>query len=382
MATIHSNGSPTLATREDGVGGILPQNGQSSDSRRLLSLRDVVGRYGVCGATVRAACNSGRLRCHVLPSGHRRFAETDVRRWVGVETNEGSERSSRPLIIGVIRVSTEADKQASSLVNQKKEIEEFALANYGRKPDVWNERKASGLLLSHPKFLELIEGITSGAYRNGVIIATYFDRISRNIRELVECLCKANGVELRYIHKETPKDFAEQVSSDIISYMTAVCNRFSGQKAALVLSCQLSPECLKEAFLLKKAGYSDRYIAEEIYKAGFRDEKNGKRLHHCVLAKRVKANWDSLSALYGEESKNEKTSFHAFIEEKTKRTGERSGVTSGQLNKRYVEFCQENGMEPITSQAVGRIMKEELGYKRIDNKDHLMEYKGICLLAS
>ena len=380
------NASPShsLQSNKDGVGGIVPTNGQSFGAgQRLLSLRQVVAMTGCCGATIRQAANRGDLRVSCLPSGHRRFSEADVKRWVGVvDGSEGQDgRSSRPLIIGVIRVSTEKEEQKTSFLRQREEIEGFALSNYGRKVDVWNERKASGLLLSHPKFLELVNGIVSGEYKGGVIIATYADRICRQGRELVECLCKQNGVELRYVHKEAPKDFSEQITEDILAYMTAVCNRNSGMKAKAVLECQVSPDCLKTAFLLKKAGYSDRYIAEEIYKAGFRDEKNGKRLHHCVLAKRVKANWTALVELYGSEASAEKTSFHAFIEEMTRKTKETVGVTSGQLNKRYSEFCKENGMEAITSQAVGRIMKEELGYKRIDNKDHLMEYRGIVLVA-
>jgi excisionase family DNA binding protein len=344
---------------------------------RLLRLREVCLRYAVCPTTIRRATKSGSLRTYLTSGGHRRLSAVDVERWMGIEPTNGKE--SRPLIVGCVRVSTAKEEQATSIDRQREEIEQFARQEYGRGVDLWNERKASGLLFSHPKFLELVENMTSGAWRGGVVISTYADRLARQARELIEYLARLGGVEVRYIHKETPKDFAEQVADDILSYMTAVCNRNSGMKAKAVLECQISPECLKMFFLLVKSGYSQRYAEEEVFKAGHRDNKNGHRIHRNILAKRVRQNWDSLTALYEEESRKTKTTFHTFLEQRTRKTTERITVMAMTLTEAYAKWCRENKVEGISTHKQGKIMKD-LGYVKCQTTGSKIAYRGLSLL--
>lgn len=56
-------------------GSILVMNGAEPYS---LSIGDVAERTGLHVSTVRAYADAGKLRCRRLPSGHRRFRESDV----------------------------------------------------------------------------------------------------------------------------------------------------------------------------------------------------------------------------------------------------------------------------------------------------------------
>lgn len=342
----------------------------------LLTMREAVAFAGVHPQTLRNWHRAGMLRVYVSPGGHRRFDRADLLRAMGRDTEEQGGGNRGRLIIGVVRVSTEKEEQATSLARQREEIEAFAQKEYGKGVDVWNERKASGLLFSHPKLLELIQGLTSGQWRGGVLIATYPDRILRQGRELIEHLARLGGVEVRYIMREEPKDFAEQISEDILAYMTAVCNRNSGMKAKKVLECQISEEGMKRAFELKRAGYADRFIARQLELEGFKDEKTGRPIHHAVISKRLRRSWSVLVKMYGKAEV--KTNYDEFLQEKVRKTDTDSRLTFQTIWDCYEGWCQRRGEQAVSKRVVARKMKAswESGY----NGNGIRVYRGVSLL--
>ena len=45
---------------------------------RLMRLKEAAEKLGVCVKTVRRWCDTGRIKCVRLPSGHRRIPEEEV----------------------------------------------------------------------------------------------------------------------------------------------------------------------------------------------------------------------------------------------------------------------------------------------------------------
>jgi hypothetical protein len=121
---------------------------QSTVSSALLSIGEASERFNVHPNTLRHNAAAGKLKVFTLPSGHRRFAESDLLAWLGYEQgngegeNKGASTSQPVKIAKVIRVSSYAQSvkqgnaETSSLENQSVRCDEFIKERFGDNVEV------------------------------------------------------------------------------------------------------------------------------------------------------------------------------------------------------------------------------------------------------
>jgi len=129
---------------------------------RLLKLRDVVQLCNLAPNTIRRKTDAGELPCYRLPSGARRFKLSDVRKFLGENTDNviGEDEQQgrfRIPVAAVIRVSSakqnaargESDK--SSLEHQEQRVASFIKAKWGNRADVtWYKSVGGGRTSTAP----------------------------------------------------------------------------------------------------------------------------------------------------------------------------------------------------------------------------------------
>jgi len=353
---------------------------------RLMRLREVVLEFCVHPNTVRLATKVGKLRCYTLPSGHRRFSREDVLRWLGVDTQQ---QTSGNLLVGICRVSSRGQATAngnaekSSLEHQQDRIREFCQQTYGRVPDEWNCRVASGLNFEAPEFLALIQNIVSGRYKGATLVASTPDRICRFGRTLVEWLCEQHGATVVYVLKngEAEQSGNETLVEDVLSVLTHFTARASGQKAKTILKVNMDQESLRFAYEKYTEGFSYRWIAEQFAQQGKTDEK-GRSYTRGVVRKCLNENWEALVALFGE--REGATSFHQFVKAKIRRTkeevnGRKVGILQKSVYDAYRKWCLENNQPQMCDRKVSEVI-QGLGWKRVAGDGHEMVFRGVSLL--
>jgi putative resolvase len=72
----------------------------------FLTLRQVVKLAGCHENTARRASNTGELKVYRLPSGHRRWARSDIYEWLGIENPGEPEQQPASQILIYARVSS------------------------------------------------------------------------------------------------------------------------------------------------------------------------------------------------------------------------------------------------------------------------------------
>jgi putative resolvase len=351
---------------------------------RLLRLRDVSSTYQVSPQTIRRATTTGALACLTLPSGHRRFREADVLAWLGI-SSEGQDGMGTDggRLVGVVRVSSQGQatptgsSDKSSLDHQKQRVNDFCLSTYGRGPDEWNVSVGSGLNFDRPAFLALMEGITSGKYKGATLVATDFTRICRFGIKLVEHLCRLYGVSIVYTlaNEQEEKTDNESLVDDVLSVLTHFTAKASGRKSALICGIKMGQEDIREAYRLKRQGWSYRRIEARFKKDGRKDSK-GRFYRTTVIRRHLLKNGPALEALLDGKAVGV-NSFVEWFRSNVQRAPIKARLLRKKMMGAYREWCAANGKEVLTEVNLGATTKR-LGLKAY-LRNGATVFKGLAL---
>lgn len=340
---------------------IAPVNATASSpasQHALLSLKDASAYVGLDPQALRRMANAGLVRCHTLPSGHRRFSSWELDRVLKVSdpvvpTNADTDADTVPILL-VGRVSSHAQaatrgsSDQSDLERQVERLRSYIAERWGDKADVTeNVRVASGCNFQHDKLHDLFRLIWSGRYK--YLVATYFDRVLRIGWELVELACREFGVEVIYIATESEdSDPQKEMVTELLSILTLYTARASGNKSRETNKYMLDVETEREVWVAHCQGYSYASIETRLKEAGKVDQK-GRNYTKASLLNHIRDNRKKLETLYGTDFPS---SFKQFWLASVR---EKEGAKLGrqQLLVAYTDYCSRNGIERLTDHKIG-----------------------------
>lgn len=347
---------------------------------RLLKMRDVVRLTNLHPNTIRRNCEgeNPNLPCYRLPSGARRFKLSDVKRFLGENTDsvvdDGQVKQGRCSIpvAAIIRVSSakqnvaKGDSDKSSLEHQEQRVAAFIRDRWGNRAEVtWYKSVGGGLDFNRPALIRLIGDIVEGKFRGGFIVAQDFTRIARFAVQLIEHLAKLGGCQILYTMGEDEaeaKGYAEQLTDEILSILTHYTAKASGEKARKILTVRVSPDVVTQIWQLHRAGYSFRYIAQELQRQGKGRGECGREITKRVVERVLSEHGDGLRLLESTANTNSlassANSFVEFMQTRVRLTGQPECRTRQSiLIERYREWCGQQGKAPMTANSIRKAMK-------------------------
>src|SRR5579859_6648946 len=93
--------------------------------KQWLTIREAKAYLNVSRATLDRWQKKGLLSPHYTPGGHRRYAEDDLRRLMGVEDSETAQSDNRVVIYA--RVATRKQAEAGNLRRQEERLVTYAV---------------------------------------------------------------------------------------------------------------------------------------------------------------------------------------------------------------------------------------------------------------
>jgi len=267
--------------------------------------------------------------------GHRRISHRDYRVYLGLEEEQEETAEGKRVLI-VTRTSTAAQK--SSLKQQETDCRKWISKNLSGPLQIdVNSRIASGLLLDHPSFISIIDGILARQW--DVIVCRTSERMCRSALCLVRKLCERSNIELVIVNDEN-KSWCEQLADDIIAYAGSAHAKFNGMKTQKLYQINVSEDVLKKLYELKKLGMTyldlERWCEENNVRGTNGKSDEPVALQDAVIARILKRN---LKALQVTDSGPTANSVDMFLK-KHVRNNPVGKVTMKDFQERYAEFCK------------------------------------------
>ena len=184
-----------------------------------LSIKEAANFLGVAQSTLRRWDNEGKLVADRTEGGHRRYDKNKL-----IAFQDDKENNSK-LTIGYCRVSSHNQKE--DLERQIENVSNYCTAN-GYQFKIIKDI-GSGLNYKKRGLQELIELIESKQIER--IVVNYKDRLIRFGYEMLEQICKLNGVEIEIINHTEDKTYEEELADDVLSIITVFSAKLYGSRS-------------------------------------------------------------------------------------------------------------------------------------------------------
>lgn len=362
--------------------------------RKLMSIGEAARRFGVHENTLRLACNQEKLRCYRIgQTGHRRLAESDVLRWLGVESPELDCSIATKKVVIYARVSSHAQSKNFSkgsedndLARQIERLSKVAKKDYREsKPLIYSDT-GSGLSFTRKSFCKMIDAMLAGKLDGSVLLVAYKDRLARFGYEVVERIAKHHSITIKYVEVEETESEQKELSDDLISIITVFSARTYGLRAAKTCREELSSETVMKASSLLHSGLQRKQIVDLLNKEGHRTLK-GKRISDWILRKYL-SNKLVEQAIQTEQTENSFLKFHKEqmrripiqINPRTKKADISCRLLKSDIIKAYGKYCRKQKLIRVPDKQVGTIMRE-LGYDVMLNQKGRTTFVGVALKA-
>ena len=174
-------------------------------------------RIGRSVQTVRRWEREGKLVAKRLPSGHRYFDESDVRRLMG-----GAPENR--LTVVYCRVSRAGQKD--DLASQVAAMETWC-RNAGVAVNEWVQEIGGGLNFKRKRFLNILDRMQRGEIEK--LLVAHRDRLARFGYDLIAHLASENGCEIVVVNQNSLSPQQEMVE-DLFSIVQTFSCRLSGMR--------------------------------------------------------------------------------------------------------------------------------------------------------
>lgn len=186
--------------------------------RKRYSIGEFAKRIGRSPQTIRRWETEGKLKAKRLPSGHRYFAESDVRLMLG-----GAPKT-RDVVV-YCRVSSAGQKD--DLASQVGAMETYCL-NAGIAVDEWISEIGGGMNFKRKRFLALVDRIQRGEVRQ--LLIAHKDRLMRFGFDFFSHIAEENGCEIVVVNQESLSPEQEMVEDLMAIVHTFSCRLYRMRK--------------------------------------------------------------------------------------------------------------------------------------------------------
>ena len=183
-----------------------------------LSIREAAEFLGVAVSTLRRWEKEGKLESERTKGGHRRYSKEKLIAFKDKKEN-------KKLTIGYCRVSSSDQKE--DLKKQVENVSSYCIANGYQFKII--EDLGSGLNYKKKGLRELLALIENREIDR--IVINYKDRLIRFGYEMLEEICKLNGVNIEIINYSEDKTYEEELVEDVLSIITVFSSRLYGSRS-------------------------------------------------------------------------------------------------------------------------------------------------------
>lgn len=362
--------------------------------RQLISIGAAARKYGCHENTLRAACNSGELRCFRLNrTGHQRLLESDILDWLGVESPELDCSIATKKVVIYARVSSNAQSVGFSkgskdndLARQVARLSEVSKKDYREpNPKILSDT-GSGLSFNRKGFCRLLDDMLAGKLDGSVLLVAYKDRLARFGHEIVERIAKAHQIEIKYVEVEETENQQKELADDLLSVITVFNARAYGARSAKTCREELSAETVQKASELLHSGLQRSQIVTLLNKQGHRTLK-GSIISDWVLKKYL-SNRLVEQTIQTPKTENSFLKFHKEcmkripikLNPRTRKADISCRLLKSDILKAYAKYCKKHKLIRIPDKQIGSIMRE-LGYDVMLNQKGRTTFVGVALKA-
>lgn len=351
----------------------------------LLSLRSVVEMTGLHPNSVRRYADSGELRTITLPSGHRRWRRSDVLEFLDLEETEETS-TDRVIIYARVSGSNRASgfKSKGSLDNdlgrQLSELRAYVKEKHkGCKIAEYTD-VGSGISLTRPRFVKMIDGILAGSYDGCVLVCSFHDRVSRFGMDLVLQVCRAHNITVQCA-SDNPDQLSddETLANSILDFCHVYSSKRYSKRSAAKRTKQIPQDKLQECIQLLKSGWSVRAISRKMEKDKVVDQF-GEPIKFSTLRNHMLRQKEMLELVMDSVPEN---SFQRFYKSKLRKCSKKAEISWKIIIARYETWCQKHGETKVTTRAIKKHL-ESVGVEHyVYRKKGMSElrFKGLSVLA-
>ena len=359
-----------------------------------LSLGSAARHCGVSIHALRRASNSGRIRCWTLPSGHRRYIQSDLEGFLKENKINGNgshgngiansiEKGKRNLIcyarvssrsraVGWNQSLNQQQDGSSDIQRQLEKLELYCESEYGKKPDVVVTEVASGTNFNRKGFSRLMNRIMSGEFSDGTwtLAITNIDRISRFAIDLVKNILDFNNIELRIIDEDPDQSDEEELLSELFSVIHSFSCKHYSRRSAETNRTTLKKETIQYVQDRLSIGIPLTTIVVELDKLGHRPANHSEKpISYHVLKRYLDS--EQIQKIIPKKE-NKKNSFRLFYDRHIRKTGDETKRTmKKEVVRKYREYCDMNNVlekDIISDRAIGVFLKAEGWQKRLSHE--------------
>ncbi|MFB2972320.1 IS607 family transposase [Aerosakkonema sp. BLCC-F183] len=192
---------------------------------KLLTPVQVCVALNVSIQTLRLWDKSGKLQAIRTPGNQRRYRESDIIKFIGIETAVKVKEQS---VLLYSRVSSAEQKTKGDLDRQNTRLTEYAAKKNYKVSYVFTE-VGSGMNDSRAKLNRAMQLAIEGKITK--VIVEHKDRLIRFNFNILKLFFESHGVEVEYIEETLPKSYEAELIEDMLSLMSSFSAKIYGKRS-------------------------------------------------------------------------------------------------------------------------------------------------------
>jgi predicted site-specific integrase-resolvase len=198
---------------------------------RLLTLSETAEILKVSKETLRNWDRGGKLIALRSEGGHRKYLESTIYKYIGVETKYGKSLADNNVdcVAVYCRVSSHDQKKHGDMDRQKGRILQYCIDNKYNIGYILEE-VSSGMNAKRPKLNKLYKLVEN--HKINKIIIEHKDRLTRFMFDVFKEFFTSHGVEIEVMNETLSKSFENELVEDMISLLCSFSGRIYGKRSA------------------------------------------------------------------------------------------------------------------------------------------------------
>ena len=193
----------------------------------LLTLEEAAKKLNVCKLTLRNWDNDGKLVSVRTKGGHRRYRESDIAKFQGVEVDKAA--VNKDVVAVYARVSSHEQKTKGDLDRQKGRILETCL-NLKYNAEYILCDVGSGMSSNRPRLKTLFNLVRERKINK--VVVEHKDRLTRFHFGVFEEFFRSFDVVIEAIDDGKERTYEEELVNDMITLMSSFSSKIYGKRSA------------------------------------------------------------------------------------------------------------------------------------------------------
>lgn len=192
---------------------------------KLYSISKTADILGVSQKTLRVWDKQDKLKPVLTSGGHRRYKESDINAFIGIETISND---NKEICVTYARVSSQKQKTSGDLDRQSQRLSEYC-AKHNLYVKYIIKDVGSGLNDKRTGFNQLTNLVITGKISK--IIVEHKDRLTRFQFNFIKKIFETFGTEVIVVDDKDDVSDAEELTRDMMSLLACFSGKYYGKRS-------------------------------------------------------------------------------------------------------------------------------------------------------